>query len=519
MQLHRIPSNTRVATAWLRRAAAPSKGAPFAKFLKEQGSRKVQVPGRNAPVTLNTLHGSDKPADQLRVSEEYEKWRKGQDSARDSDQGSAQDTSTPEKLKRVQQGLVDYAKDLGVPEDEARELVKGMSVGDTPEDIATVEANIEKLGEKVKGEKEDSDKKTKEKEETEAKAKAEADAKKLQEAEAKAKAAEAKAREEAEAEAEAEAIRAEEEARRKGIADRVTEASTAVAAAEAELAAAKKSKDKPRIQKAKEALNKALDEDRYARLNAGNQKIDDLAQELSELEGDYRVAQMDMESNLKSMEDDQARLAQAQADGNTDEVPIIEQRLKETQAALDELDETYKGLGQQVEALRLSKNEELRNFSKEQFDLAWSDSERNRGILLYDAEGNASRYDPDKWGKVDEIFQTLLGEHMKGNGYRSDDKHNFERGRSSPKDKNEDNSLDRRRPTKSGRPRNQDGTSPSGLAPEKYGPGEVWSSGPNRWSAKNRSEETKQFNTLSGAKNYARTAASRVASLYLRGLR
>ena len=508
MQLHRIPSSTRVATAWLRRVAAPTKGAQFAKFLKERGSQKVQVPGRDAPVTLNTLHGSKDPADQLRVSEEYEKWRKGQDSARDSDQDSAQDTSTPEKLKRVQQGLVDYATDIGIPEVEARELVKGMSVGDTPEDIATVEANIEKLGKKVKSEKEEADKKT----EAEAKAKAEAEAKKRKEEEAK-------AREEAEAEAAAEATRAKEEARRKGIADRVTDASTAVAEAEAELAAAKKSKDKPRIQKAKEALNKALDEDRYARLNAGNQKIDDLAQELSGLEDDYRVAQMDMESNRKSMEDDQARLAQAKADGNADDVRTIEQRLTETQAALEELDETYRGLGQQVEALRLSKNEELRNFSKEQFDLAWSNSERNRGILLYDAEGNASRYNPEEWGKVDEIFQTLLGEHMQGNGYRSDDKYDFERGRSSPKDEDEDNSLDRRRPTKSGRPRNPDGTSPSGLAPEKYGPGEVWGSGPNRWSAKNRSEETKQFNTLSGAKNFARTAASRVASLYLRGLR
>lgn len=494
MLLHRIPSHTRVATAWLRRIAAPSKGAQFAEFLKERGSQKVQVSGRAGPVTLNTLHGSEKPADQSRVSEEYEKWRKGKDSAQDS----AQDTSTPEKLKRVQQGLVDYAKDLGIPEDEARELVKGMSVGDTPKDIATVESNIEKLSEKVKAKEE--------KTQAEAKAKQEAEAKAKQEAEAK-------AQEEAEAEAEAEATRAKEEARRKDIADRVTDAATAISEAEVELAAAKKSKDKSRIQKAQEALNKALDEDRYARLNAGNQKIDDLAQELSELEDDYRVAQMDMESNLKSMEDDQARLEQAKAEDNTDEVRTLEQRLKETQDVLEELDETYRGLGQQVETLRLRKNEQLRNFSKEQFDLAWSNSERNRGILLYDAEGNASRYDPEAWGKVDEIFQTLLGEHMQGNGYRSND---FDRGKSSLKD--EDSDLDQRRPTKSGRPRNPDGTSPSGLAPEKYGPGEVWSSGPNRWSAKNRSEDTKQFKTLSGAKAFARTAASRVASLYLRGL-
>ena len=518
MHLYRTPSHTRVATTWLRRTASPSKGAQFAKFLKERGSEKIQTPSRRGPVTINTLHSSEDPADQVRVSEEYEKWRKANDSKQDSKQDSAQDTSTPEKLKVVQQGLVDYAKDLGVSEEEARELVRGMSVGDTPDDIATVEANIEKLGEKVKGAKEEEDKKTKEKTEADAKAKEEADAKKLEEAEAKAKAEAARAKKDAEAEAQAAAAVAEEEARRQGIADRVTDAATAVTDAEAELAEAKKSKDKIRIQEARTALNEALEEDRYARLNAGNQKMDDLDQELSELEDDYRSAQTDVESNSKSIEDDTARLEQAKAEGNAEEVLAIEKRIEETQKALDELNETYTGLGQQVESLRLRKNEQLRVFSKEQSELAWSKSERNRGIIIYDAEGNPSYHNPEQVDKVDEIFQTLLGEHMQGKGYRSDDKYDFSRGSTRQQD-DKDARLNQRRPTKSGRPRNPDGTSPSGLAPEKYGPGEVWSSGPKQWSAKNRGEETKVFKSLPGAKAFAKTAASRVASLYLRGLR
>ena len=525
------------------------------------GDTKVRSPKGEGEVTINTLHGSDDPKYNQLFQREYAKWSGGDD---DTTEGRGVGViDSPQKLKAVQDDLVEDAVNFGVPEATAREMVRGLVVGDDDSSVVLVERNLQRAIDKAVGDKQKADADAAEKAEGEkAKAKAKADAEKaLKELQGKQdeliedavkagvpeEAARALARELKEGDGEDALDKVRDalkplvnRARRKNKRDQARQRSTnseqAVAEARTKLDAAKKSRNKDDIAEAQANLDRAEDESYAAGLGARDADLDEVEEQLSDDEVASLEASAKAQAARETIDSGEERLAEARESGDPDAVAEVEESIRAAHEAFEKAEADRKRLEQSVAEKNLAKNNRLRELSKTEFEKSWERAEKNRGMLLFDAQGKSTRYDPSRNDKAYEFFMTLLGEQVRKRELPDVDTHG---GRSfggdaddgepdgGGKGKGKGNKGDGKSkgdapsgPTKSGKPRRPDGSSPTGGETEDYGPGEFWMINPSMWSAKDSKGNHRTFGTMAGAKAYAKTAStmpSRVASRYLLG--
>jgi hypothetical protein len=549
----------RVAAAWVRRAFRDGATDRVQEFIEAQGTRKVRRPSTGNDVQISTLKSSDDPADQDLFRQLLDKWEAGGDDT-DGAGGDSQEIKTREDLRNVVDDFVEDAVRFGLTEAEAREYTKGLAVGDGEEALRQVEKNLQRaIDKRIK--------------ENEAKAKGDADR--------------AKAKEDADREAEerralrtdteealagfrnelyetalagkltpAEARRAIEPlvlgadrdtvesvegaideiiaqkmdvARSRDDARRGVESTAeAVEAAREALREAKEGRDKDVIAAAEAELRDAEDRHRSAGLDV----LDVESEEYAEYEANARTeidqAEQEAAAARDEVEAAQARLAElreAGDGGDPGEVARLEGDIRAAERVLGESDARAREIHRDLASREADRSRRLREVSKAQMDASWERAKKNPGMLLFDADGKAQRYNPSRTDAVYDYMMTLLGEKIdeRGgigidtSGGRSDDK---SKGRSKGKGKVLTESELKDRPTLSRRPRNDDGSSPTvdGWGDDRYGPHEFWNIGPNRWSAKNSQGDIATFTTMAGAKQFAKkgSMAVRVASRYLR---
>lgn len=587
MQLRRTPTRSRVADAWLRRTGdtRPSGGDPmFKEFLKSEGGRKVRAPGHENEVSINTLNSSDEPADKKRLQEEYAKWSGGDDDTTTTKGRGVGVIDSPQKLKAVQDELVEDAVNFGVPEATAREMVRGLVVGDDDSSVVLVERNLQKAIDKAVGDRQKADADAAEKAKAD---KAEAD-KAEAEAEAKDKAkkalkalqgtqdkliadaveagvpeekARALAKELKEGDGDdaldevREALkplvnRANRRTRREQAVQRSTNSEQAVAEARTKLDAAKKSKNKDDIAEAQANLDRAEDESYAAGLGARDAELDAVDEQMSDDEVASLEAAEAAQAARAIIDDGEERLAEARESGDPEAVAEIEESIRAAHEAFEKAEADRKRLEQSVAEKNLAKNKRLLELSKTEFDKSWERAEKNRGMLLFDAQGKSTRYDPSRNDKAYEFFMTLLGEQIRKRTLPSIDEHGGKDsfspgaepegggdaasggggnsggkgkgkgkgdGAGTPSVKADPEAGDlMSKPTKSGAPRNSDGSSPQGGGIDDYGPSEFWKIyHPDGWVAHDSKNRSQRFTTMEQARAYAKTGSSRVASRYL----
>lgn len=505
MQPRRYPTRTRVADAWIRRArdTRPSGGGSrIEQFLKEMGDTKVRSPKGEGEVTINTLHGSDDPKYNQLFQREYAKWSGGDDTTTEG--RGARVIDSPQKLKTVQDELVEDAVNFGVPEATAREMVRGLVVGDDDSSVREVERNLQRAIDKAVGDKQRAD------------------------ADAAGKAERGKA------EAQAEAERKQELQRRTQVRERAQAAESAADAARAALEEAKKSKDKAAIQRAEEAVNKA--ESKALSESAALTRVE--VTEAGEAEAAATLKAQEAAAKAAAaaagLEGAQAALEAARDAGDPDAIREAEEEAAAAQEAFDKADAEKRESEAALEGRRAEERKRNAEVAELQFEKAWAHAQKNRGVLLTDAEGNTVRYNPERSDEVYEYMMALLGEQVTKRGLPTMDTTSVrdieqadDDGDGKEKGKGKGNKGDVKSkgdapsgPTKSGKPRRPDGSSPTGGETEDYGPGEFWMVNPGKWSAKDSKGNHRTFGTMAGAKAYAKTASSmpsRVASRYLLG--
>jgi hypothetical protein len=423
VQFRRFPTNIRVAGAWFHRYGdtRPS-GNRTQEFLDVMGDRKVRSPSSGNDVTFNTLHGSSDPRDQEAFRKAYQKWTGGKDN---TTRGTI---DSPKKLKAVQDELVEDAVSFGVPEETAREMVRGLGVGDDDSAVLTVERNLQRAIDKAVEDKKKTDADAAEK------AKAEDDLKELQgkqdqmisnavKAGVPEEAARALAKELKEGDGEdaldevRDALkplvnRAKRKTKRDQARQRATKSEQAVAEARTKLDEAKKSKDKDAIAAAQANLDRAEDEAYAAGLGARDADLDEVDEQLS----DDEVAAMEAAETARAareiIDSGEERLAEARESGDPDAVAEVEEGLRAAHEIFEKAEADRKRLEQSVAEKNLAKNKRLLELSKTEFEKSWERAKKNRGMLLFDAQGKSTRYDPSENDKVYEFFMTLLGEQI-----------------------------------------------------------------------------------------------------------
>lgn len=474
MSFRRTPSSTKVANMWLRRASDTSSsggGSKIDQFLAEKGTQKVRSPKGEGEVTINTLHGSNDPAYKHLFQREYAKWS---DEGDDGDAPGPDAMGTPEVLKATQDELVQFAVEDGLSESEARELVRGLTVKDTPAEVQQVERNIQKAVAKAKEKKDKADADAKEK-----KDKADAEAKRRIEQQ--------------EAEAEAEARQQQKVEQRNNIRSQPAQAQQAVDAADAELNEAIRSKDKQRINDAKINLARAKDALVAAERASQSLVTTELEEGLDLAVAEYEESKALAAGAEKDIERISQELEKAVSAGNSEEVSRLRSDLDGVQKILEAAVETMRTSGQQVADLERKRDRHLVETSDREF--ARARAEREQGFLIYNSEGVAERYNPDSQDRVYEAFMTLLGENIQDRGNYGSNSDRY--------DQDKDDELE---PTKSGQPRNRDGSTPSGLSDDEYGAGEFWKTDKG-WSAKNSKNTIRTFKTIQRAQQHAKTAS------------
>lgn len=563
MQLRRTPTRSRVADAWFRRArdTRPSGGDTlFKQFLRAMGDRKVRAPGHEGEVTINTLNSSDEDSDKKRLQEEYAKWSDGDPGS----PGLRGAVDTPQKLKAVQDDLVEDAVRFGVPEATARDMVRGLNVGDSPDAFDQVEKNLQRVIDKAVADKKTSDAADKaqrdeaeaaEREERE-RAEAEADAltqlKKYQdkliddavkagvpEEGARALAKELKVGDTDDALDEVrEALKplvdkAKLDSARNQTLQRAEDTAKAVEDARAALEAAKKSKNKdytrdpdapeddtrPKtrqeaIARAKSDLLKAEDVQYWASVEADKVNADRHAEEMAGMRAEAATSKESVEAAVRDYENARRKYDEAEAEGD-------ETAKAEAEAEAVAAGKRVEGLLSSDAAIqrRLSQAEtDAKKDQKAKAEAAFAKARKrnSQGMVLFNEKGEMVRYDPSKSDKIYEMFMTLLGETITKRPIP--DMEGSTVDRSYGRDTDKDGIFDTYGPTKSGMPRNSDGSSPTGGETEEYGPHEFWMVNPSMWSAKDGKGNHRTFPTKDKAEAYAKKASSmpsRVASRHL----
>jgi hypothetical protein len=489
----------RVAAAWLRRARQSPDGGRFQQFLDEMGDTKVRTPGRSAPVQINTLQSSDKPEDRIRVQEEYQKWSAG------GDDDARQPIGTPAKLKATQDELVQFAVEDGLSRSEARELVRGLTVKNTVADVQQVERNIAYAVEqsRKKREKADADAKL-ERDKADAEAQTVRDARNAllrlhdEQAQLVADAVKAGVPEEdaralmrdLELGDEADVLDEVREAledktrqvrrdqRRQSIRDTAAAASQGVADAERALTNARKSKDKDRIADAEEALRAAEEALYWSQADRDSVDRDVLQEQGARLDREAAAARAEAQARHADVDDLQARIADAAADGDDTLAATLTADLVAAQEALGAADRESREASKRAETHALATRRRFAEMSRAEFDRTWARAKRNPGVLLYNADGKAERYDPSTTDAAYDVFMTLLGEQLDR--------------REIPDMSKADTSVE-----------SQDED-----AGPTYDPGDVWEVD-GGWSAKNSKRKTREFDTIDSARAFAKTARGR----------
>lgn len=546
MNFRRTPNATRIAAAWMRRARETPRVVDRVKaFLESQGDKKVKSPSTGNDIQISTLKSSDEPADQRLFQELLSKWSGGGDD--DDGDGSEPDgkdrtIKTKAKLKAVVDDLVEDAMNFGLTEEEAREYTKGLQVGDDEEAITQVEKHLNKAIDKRVEE-------NKAKEEAAKKRALRTDTPEAldgfrQEMFDAAKAVgvpnvliqkiltplvldagedvveSVKANIQKAIDARSAKIE-----RRKDVRDRAEATADAVRDARNRLERAKKRGDIAAVSRAESDLFEAEEQHRSAEMNVSDVESDEYAEYEDNARADAAQAEADAASAMDEIEDAQARIAELREsgdEGSAGEIATLEEAIRSAEQRFGEAGSKAKEIRRQLASKEKARNRRLMEESKAQMDASWERSKKNRGMLLFDATGKAHRYDPSPTDAVYEYMMTLLGERVEERALPDIDKTPSRDGFDDTESDDDWTGKGKGKggpptgPTKSGRPRNPDGSSPGGNSEDTYGPGEFWRTDSGKWSAKNRRGEIDTFDRQNRAREYAKTA-SRVASRYLRG--
>jgi len=567
----RTPNATRIATAWLRRAReTPGVVDRVKEFLEAQGDKKVRSPSSGNDVQISTLKSSTEPADQRFFQELLGKWSGGAEEEGGDEAKPKNPIGTQEKLDAVVKAIIEDAMSFGLTEEEARQFTRGLTVKDGDDEIAQVDRNMQRA----------IDKRVEENQAKVEAAKAKEDAERAAAKEAE-KAAEAKRKlrtdtpealagfraelmESAHAaglpvrkineileplvlDADADVVNSvkgvidsavaakqkktdEADAtseRRRSIRDNAGESARLVAEAELELAAAKRSKNKAEIAQAKKKLERAEQQHRTDASAARDADVADISDAWRNLKAEEAQKLSDEEFVRQEWEQLQEDIERKLSEGAPEaDIRELQMQAEEAKTYLDNVTTRRKEVQSLLAGKDVERNRQLRTMSKAEFDKVWQHAEKNKGIRLYNKNGEAVQYDPSRSDAVYETFMTLLGENIQERGSGKSDIDTTTPVKSDLFDESEADGKKRKKkekplpPTKSGRPRNSDGSSPPSGSEDEYGPGEFWKTEGNMWSGKNSKDETQTFPTKERAKNYAKTASTphaRVASRYLRG--
>lgn len=407
----------RVAAAWLRRARQSPEGGRFQQFLDEMGDTKVRTPGRNAPVQINTLHSSDKPEDRSRVQEEYQKWSAGGDggaaegSSEKADGGTSAQRAELARHQRYQEQLIADAVKAGVSEEEARAAAPDLKLGDGVDVVEEFREALEDMASQVRRDR-----------------------------------------------------------RRQSIRDTADAASQGVADAERALTDARKSKDKDRIADAEEALRAAEEALYWSQADRDSVDRKTLQEQGARLDREAAAARATAQARQADVEDLQGRIAEAELEGDDVLAATLTADLVTATTALEDADLKSREASKRAETHALATRRRFAEMSRAEFDRTWARAKRNPGVMLYNADGKAERYDPSTTDAAYDVFMTLLGEQ-----------------------------LDRREIP------DMDETNVSGDDNIMYDSGDVWEVDEG-WSAKNSKRKTRVFDTIDGARAFAKTA-------------
>jgi hypothetical protein len=488
----------RVASAWMRdaRVALGASKSKFDRFLTEMGERKVRVPGHDAEVQINTLASSSESADREWVQKEFDKWSNKQTTG----------TDTSEKLKALQDELVELAVADGASKKDARELVKGLNVGDSEEDVRQVEKNLEELVKKSVAARQKKDEEAaaqKQKKDEEAAAQ-----RQLKDLQAKQDKLIADAVADGVPEYQASQLKKElrvgdtdaalkevrkklkplvnkalQKAQRQQVRDQAEFTALNVDNAREALAEATKTKDPEAIAAAQAHLRDMEEFARRSKMDVFDADSEEFQHSIEEDEAAQDVADAAAEDAARDIMEIKARIEQAQQDGDSDTVARAEADLQRAQkkywAAAD---------GVAIHAQRITQKELIRNkhlieVAQSEFEESWKRSQENRGMWLFNAEGKAVLYNPEANDKAYAFMMALLGEQFQ----------------------------ERRLPDSD--------TSSRSLGTEdedEHRPGEIWQTEDDNWAAKNTKGKIKTFETEPQAQAYANRASARIASRYLR---
>ena len=563
----------RIAQLWFRRARDTSE---IDRFLKAQGTKKVKSPSTGNSVQLNTLHGSDEPADRELFQKEFDKWKSSTKEDEDGDAPSAslEDIQnaqkqllafatdegldwdeandivakltalegkngvqaiedaireaakakkeppklTPEQFEAEKNKLLEYAAKNGLTDDEAHTLVDELKESDGVDAINAVGA---KLFEAAKAKRKKEDDKRKKEEEANAEKKRIDDIREslLEKAyDAGMSVKDAKALLEgvtADMEDEQSAIEDVEKAiskyRRDAVKDKPKSTSQTVDAAKAKLEEAKKSRDADAIKDAQTKLDEAKDAHQDAESKAWDIESEDFELDQAAAETEAEQARADINMARHEIEDAQQRIDELkEADGdNTDEISRIEADIRAAQKTIADRESRLRDIQGSIESQQEKHNIKMRDMFQKHLDASWEHAEKNRGMLLYDANGNATRYDPGPQDEVYNYMVALLGEQIEKRKLPEVDT-------SSSRDDEDESPKGNRNP---------DGSSVSGRSLSSYGPGEFWKVNSKKWGGKDSSGDISYFDNIDEARNYAtggrktkpKSKTARVVDRYLWG--
>lgn len=541
----------RIAQLWFRRARETSE---IDRFLKALGTKKVKSPSTGNEVQLNTLHGSDEPADRELFKKEFDKWKSSTKEDEDGDAFSvsqeyiqkeekrlkafakelgldkdeaevyidkfhklkdkndvqqiedairaAADAKkeppklTPEQFEAEKNKLIEYATKNGLTDDEAHALVDELKESDGVDAINAVGAKLFGAA-KAKRKKEDDNRKKEEEANAEKKRIDNIRESLLEKAydagmsvkDAKALLENINTNMEDEQSAIGDVEKEITKYRRDAVKNKPKATSQAVDAAKAKLDEAKKSRDADAIKDAQTKLNEAKDAHRDAELKSWTIESEDFELNRAAAETEAEQARADINMARHEIEDAQQRIDELkEADGdNTDEISRLEADIRAAQKTIVEHESRVREIQTVLDDQQEKHNIKMRDMFQKNLDASWEHAEKNRGILLYDANGNATRYDPGPQDEVYNYMVALLGEQIeKRNLPEVDTSSSYDEEDESPKGN-----------------RNPDGSSVSGRSLSSYGPGEFWKVNSKKWGGKDSSGDISYFDNIDAARNYA----------------
>lgn len=506
MRFRHTPSIARVADAWFDRRTVPphvwsgrvgrSMDLSMGAFLDAEGDKLVRSPLTGKDVKLKSLTGEqyqDDDKSKELLGREYERWKK--------QRGKGDDGPT----------------DSG--DDAPYQGPKGQGTG-------TKEREKDEVAAREQADAEASRAKTKSKADADAKSKADAAAK----------------------------AEADEKKRRQDVRQNVVDLGAAVDKAKADLEAAKKAKyDRAgqrdvAVAEAEQNLKDLRREYRDA-VRAHSELTDQEAQETDQkLSADLDAAQKSLDDSTAEVAGAEKNLEAAKASGNASEMARAAKALAAANAAKEKAELEYRQADNSLALHRYAEVERMSKVTQQVVDDILSGEGVEPGFVVYDQHGNAQRYNPERTDQVYSYMMGLLGEDAeihkaeeieyrrseyfadpkdkgKGKGKSLDSLGGF--GGFGDWDDWDDSDQDaptskkpppvKLQPTKSKKPRNPDGSSPTGMEDDDYGPGEFWRTKGGLWAAKNPKGQYDTFARAEQARAFAMPTApsARVASRYI----